>query len=130
MPPGGMMGGADMGGAAGGMPGGGQDPLAALTQAAQIVPQVLAQQQAEYYKQFLKQIGKILREFARMRTIGPHTQIDVNRAVTQLAAAEGRIDKERPEVAPPVDSLMAQGMMQNRPQASMGAQAGLPVQMR
>ena len=123
--------GADGGGAPGGPDmGGGGDAMSSLMAAQNIAPQVLAQQQTEYYKRFLGQIVSLLRKFSQMPTIGPHTQIDVNRAVTQLQAAVAKMDKEKPENADPVQSLLASSLMQpGSPQGATGApQSGLAVQ--
>jgi len=109
----------------------GPDPsmLGQMGAASALAPQILAQQQTEYYKRFLSQIVTLLRKFSQMPTIGPHTQIDVNRAVTQLQAAVAKMDKEKPENADPVQSLLASSLMQ--PNAMIGApgapQGGLPV---
>lgn len=123
------------GGAGGGDPSagpdmGGGDAMGSLMAAQNIAPQILAQQQTEYYKRFLGQIVSLLRKFAQMPTIGPHTQIDVNRAVTQLQAAVAKMDKEKPETADPVQSLLASSLMQpGQPQGAGGAgMSALPVQ--
>ena len=109
------------------MSGGGQSPLAGLMSAGNLAPQILAQQQTEYYKRVLDQVVKLLRKFAQMPTIGPHTQIDVNRAVTQLQAAKEKMDKEKPEAADPVQSLLAASMMQQTQTGASGAPATLPA---
>ena len=125
MPPG-MMGG-DPSGGAGGMP----PELAQMQMAGALAPQVLAQQQTEYYKKFLKTIAALLREFMRTQGIGPRTVSTVGRSVTGLEGAINSLDKERPDAAGPVESLLASSLLQ-RPQ--MGAAAGqqgqgLPIQM-
>lgn len=126
MGPGGDDGGGDPSGAA---PDGGQSPMSALMSAGSIAPQILAQQQTEYYKRMLDQIVKLLRKFSQMPTVGPHTSIDVNRAITQLQAAKEKMDKEKPENADPVQSLLAASLMQPTQQGAPGApQAGLPIQ--
>jgi len=118
------------GGDAGG--GGGQQPLPPelmkMMAAKQMMPQVLAQQQADYYKKFMNIVVQLLGELRREKQIGPHTSTDIARAQTALSAAIAKIDKEKPEEADPVHSLLAQGMM-NKPQmASGGAPGGaLPV---
>lgn len=128
--PGGGPGGGDAGMAPPSDPsGGGGDPMSQLMAAGNLAPQILAQQQTEYHKRFLDQIAKILRKFAQMPTIGPHTQIDVNRAVTQLQAAVAKMDKEKPETADPVQSLLAGSMMQaGQPGAPGAPQGGVPIQ--
>ena len=111
--------------------GGGPDPsmLGQMGAANALAPQIMAQQQTEYYKRVLDQVVTLLRKFAQMPTIGPHTQIDVSRAVTQLQAAKAKMDKEKPENADPVQSLLAGSLMQpNAMQGAPGApQGGLPV---
>ena len=127
--PGGAPGGGDAGMAPTSDPTGGDDPMSQLMAAGNLAPQILAQQQTEYHKRFLDQIAKILRKFAQQPTIGPHTQIDVNRAVTQLQAAVAKMDKEKPETADPVQSLLAGSMMQANQQGAPSApQGGIPVQ--
>jgi hypothetical protein len=98
-----------------------------MQMAGQLAPQVLAQQQTEYYKKFLKTIAALLREFMRTRGIGPRTVSTIGRSVTSLESAMNSLDKERPEQAGPVESLLATSMMQ-RPQMGAGAgPVGLPV---
>jgi len=97
--------------------------------AAQLAPQVLAQQQTEYHKRFLQNIAKVLRDFMRARGIGPKTVSTVGRSVTGIQSAIALLDKEKPEEAEPVNSLLGAGMMGgNRPQmASAGPMNRLPV---
>ena len=121
------------GGGGGDDGGGGQQPLPPelmkMMAAKAMMPQVLAQQQADYYKKFMNVLIQLLGELRREKAIGPHTSTDIARAQTSLSAAIAKIDKEKPEEAAPVNSLLAQGMM-NKPQmASGGAPGGvLPVQ--
>jgi len=131
--PGGPMpdaGGGDPTGGGGGAPGGGLPPeLAQMGLAGALMPQIMAQQQSDYYKKFLKQIGGILREFMRTQGISPKIIAKVGSSVTGLEAAAHMFDKERPGDAAPVESLLASSMMQNRP--PMGGSpipAGLAVQ--
>lgn len=129
------MGGAPDGGddSGGGPPGGqgGPMPPEMLQQmlAAQLAPQVLAQQQTEYHKRFLQNIAKVLRDFMRAQGIGPKTVSTVGRSVTGLQSAISLLDKEKPEDAPPVNSLLGAGMMGgNRPQmANAGPMNRLPI---
>jgi hypothetical protein len=113
--------------------GGGQQPLPPelmkMMAAKAMMPQVLAQQQADYYKKFMNVLIQLLGELRREKAIGPHTSTDIARAQTSLSAAIAKIDKEKPEEAGPVNSLLSQGLM-NKPQmASGGAPGGvLPVQ--
>jgi hypothetical protein len=106
--------------------------LSGLAGAAAILPQVLAQQQREYYRRFLLSVGKLLREFMRSRGIGPRTVSTIGRAVTAIDAASNTLMKERPEEAEPVNSIMAQSMMARQamaqtPPLSSGPMSTLPV---
>ena len=93
-----------------------------------IMPQVLAQQQADYYKKFMNVLIKMLGELRREKAIGPHTSTDIARAQTALTAAIAKLDKEKPEDAEPVDSLLSRGLMDKPQMASGGAPGGaLPV---
>jgi len=103
-----------------------------LDGATAILPQVLAQQQREYYRRFLMSVGKLLREFMRSRGIGPRTVSTVGRAVTAIDVAANTLMKERPEEAEPVNSIMAQSMMARQamaqtPPLSSGPMSTLPV---
>jgi hypothetical protein len=124
-------GGGDDGGGGGDQGGGGPMPpdMMQMMLAAQLAPQVLAQQQMEDHKRFLQNIMKVLRDFMRTRGIGPKTVSNVGRSVTGLQAAMGTLDKEKPEEAEPVNSLLGAGMMGgNRPQmAAAGPMNRLPV---
>jgi hypothetical protein len=113
------------GGEPGGMPGGEITPeMIEMAAAQKILPQVFAQQNSEYYKKFLKNMAKMLREFMRIRGLGPRVVSTVGRSVTSLDSAMNMIDKERPEESGPVESLLAQGMMENK--SAMGSP--LPMQ--
>jgi hypothetical protein len=110
-----------MSGDAGGQDDGQGQPLPPelmqMQMASAILPQVLAQQQTDYYKKFLGRIVKLTREFMRARGIGPKTVSHVAHAVTGLQAAIGTLDKEDPEDAGPVGSLLASSLMQTPPAA-------------
>ena len=124
-----LLGGGGGGDDAGGGGGGPLPPeLMKMMAAKAVMPQVLAQQQAEYYKKFMNVVVQLLGELRREKAIGPHTSTDIARAQTALSAAIAKLDKEKPEEAAPVNSLLAQGLM-NKPQmASGGAPGGsLPV---
>jgi len=112
----------------GGAPAGVPPELAQMQLAQALLPQLLAQQQGDYYKKFLKQVGVVLREFIRARGISPKVISQVSRSITGLEAAAHAIDKERPQDAAPVESLLAATTMQNRPPMGGSAvPAGLPV---
>jgi hypothetical protein len=121
-PPGGAMPGA---GGGGGMPGGPAvtPEMVEMAAAQKLLPQIFAQQNSEYYKKFLKHVSKMLREFMRIRGLGPRVVSTVGRSVTSLDSAMNMIDKERPEDSGAVESLLSQGMM-DKP--VMGS--GLPMQ--
>jgi hypothetical protein len=101
--------------------------LAQMGMAGALAPQVMAQQQTEYYKKFLKTIAALLREFMRTRGVGPRTVSTVGRGVTALESAMNSLDKERPEQAGPVESLLATSMMQKPQMGAPSSPAGLPV---
>src|SRR5271155_2815840 len=95
-----------LGGGAGGGGAPGQAPmppeLMKMMAAKAIMPQVLAQQQNDYYKKFMNVLIKMLGELRREKAIGPHTSTDIARAQTALSAAIAKLDKEKPEDAEPV----------------------------
>jgi len=112
--------------------GGGGQPLPPelmkMMAAKAMMPQVLAQQQAEYYKKFMNIVVQMLGELRREKAIGPHTSTDIARAQTSLTAAIAKLDKEKPEEAGAVNSLLAGGLMSKPQMASGGAPGGaLPV---
>jgi hypothetical protein len=114
----------------GGAPGGGGLPpeLMQMAMARQLAPQVLAQQQTEYYKKFLKQIASLLREFMRTRGIGSRTVSTVGRGVTTLESAINSLDKERPDQAGEVESLLGASLMGGKPQmAASPGMTNLPI---
>lgn len=108
---------------------GGTPPeLAQMGMASALMPQILAQQQTEYYKKVLKQLAGVIRQLMKAQGIGPKPVSMIARAVTGLEAAAHAMDKERPQDAAPVESLLAASMMQNRPPMGGAAvPAGLPV---
>lgn len=123
-----------MGGGGGDPAGGGGGPmppeLMKMMAAKALAPQVLAQQQTEYYKKFLGILVQLLGDLRREKSIGPHTSTDIARAQTQLTAAIAKLDKEKPEEAAPVNSLLAQGLMSKPQMAGGGAPGGALPTMR
>jgi hypothetical protein len=117
---------ASMMGGGGDPAGGGGGPmppeLMKMMAAKALAPQVLAQQQTDYYKKFLHILVQLLGDLRREKAIGPRTSTDLARAQTQLTAAMAKLDKEKPEEAEPVNSLLAQGMM-GKPQMAAGGGA-------
>lgn len=123
-----MMGGSSMGGQQGPGPQPLPPELMKMMMAQAMAPHVLATQQTEYYKKFLQILVRLLGDFRREKQVGPRTSADVARAQTQLTAAIAKLDKEKPEEADPVNSLLAQGMM-DKPMMSAGGApgGGIPV---
>lgn len=102
----------------GGGGGGGLPPeLMKMALAANVAPQVFAQQNAQYDKDFLKRLQVLLRAFMRKQGLAPKAVGRVSSAITNLQAAANDIDKEKPQDAEPVMSLLAQGM-QSKPMMS------------
>lgn len=123
-----MMGGSQMGGGQGPGPQPLPPELMKMMAAQALAPHVLATQQTEYYKKFLQILVRLLGDFRREQQVGPRTSADVARAQTQLTAAIAKLDKEKPEEADPVNSLLAQGMM-DKPMMSAGGApgGGIPI---
>jgi hypothetical protein len=117
----------------GGMTPGGPAPaglppeLARMAMASKIAPQVLAQQGQDYLKKMLTQIRVLIREAMRQKGLGPKTVGRLSSVVTGLTAAMADMDKEQPQDADPVSSLLAQGMMSKPPMAAGGPMNRLPV---
>lgn len=95
--------------------------------AGNVAPKLFAQQGAEYDKNFLKRIQALLRAFMRKEGLPPKVVGDISQMITKSQAAIANIDKEKPQDAEPVQSLLAQGM-QSKPAMSSGAAMNrLPV---
>lgn len=125
-------GGMGMGGDGGGDQGGGPLPpeLMQMALAAQMAPQVLQQQNEQYFKAVLQNVTKLLRALMRAQGIGPKTVGQISRSVTGLQAAMASVDKEKPEEESPVNSLLGASLMggMSRPQmANAGPMQRLPI---
>ena len=110
----------------GGMGGGLPPELMKMMLASKIAPQVMAQQGQDYLKKVLMLMRTFVREMMRQPGLGPKAIGQLSRVVTGMTAAATDMDKEQPQEAGPVESLLAQGMM-SKPAMSAQPMNRLPV---
>jgi hypothetical protein len=94
--------------------------------AARIAPQVMQQQGLDYLKKFNQQLMVLIRRAMERKGLPPKVVKDYADMLTKLASASSNIDKEQPQEAGPVESLLAQGMM-SKPAMSSSVMQRLPV---
>jgi hypothetical protein len=98
--------------------------LAQMQMASALAPQILAQQQVGYYKNVLQILTALIKKVMQAQGVGPKAIKSMAGGITNLDSAMNQLDKERPEQAAPVQSLLANSLMQ-RPQ--MGGPSAGPV---
>lgn len=97
-----------------------------MAMASRIAPQIMEQQGLDYLKKFNKQLMTLVRQAMERRGLPPKVVKDYADILTKFMAANSNIDKEAPQDADPVSSLLAQGMM-SKPAMSSTPMARLPV---
>ena len=114
------------------MPGGGggvappmlPPQIAQMQSAMALAPNIMSQQGTDYVKEVLKHIAALVREIMRIRIIGPKTVTTLGRTVTGFESAINQLDKERPETAGPVESLLASSLMKPGVAQGVGGMSG------